>query len=80
MARASKPSIVFIDEVDSLCSARSDSESESARRIKTEFLVQMNGSHCSFLFRFSAVFDPCKTIPVCTNAFRLTLAFLRRWE
>jgi len=43
MARENKPSIVFIDEVDSLCSARSDSESESARRIKTEFLVQMNG-------------------------------------
>jgi vacuolar protein-sorting-associated protein 4 len=43
MARESKPSIVFIDEIDSLCSARSDSESESARRIKTEFLVQMNG-------------------------------------
>jgi len=43
MARESKPSIVFIDEIDSLCSSRSDSESESARRIKTEFLVQMNG-------------------------------------
>ncbi|PRP78981.1 hypothetical protein PROFUN_11446 [Planoprotostelium fungivorum] len=43
MARESKPSIVFIDEIDSLCSQRSDSESESARRIKTEFLTQMNG-------------------------------------
>eukprot|EP01112_Ceratiomyxa_fruticulosa_P008957 TRINITY_DN232_c0_g1_i1.p1 TRINITY_DN232_c0_g1~~TRINITY_DN232_c0_g1_i1.p1 ORF type:complete len:440 (+),score=107.82 TRINITY_DN232_c0_g1_i1:271-1590(+) len=43
MARDNKPSIIFIDEVDALCSARSDSESESARRIKTEFLVQMNG-------------------------------------
>ena len=43
MARESKPSIIFIDEVDSLCSARSDSENESTRRIKTEFLVQMQG-------------------------------------
>jgi len=43
MARESKPSIIFIDEIDSLCGSRSDSESESARRIKTEFLVQMNG-------------------------------------
>jgi hypothetical protein len=30
--------------VDSLCSSRSDNESESARRIKTEFLVQMQGT------------------------------------
>lgn len=30
-------------QIDSLCSARSDNESESARRIKTEFMVQMQG-------------------------------------
>jgi len=43
LAREHKPSIIFIDEVDSLCSSRSENESESARRIKTEFLVQMQG-------------------------------------
>jgi vacuolar protein-sorting-associated protein 4 len=43
MARERKPSIVFIDEVDSLCSARGDGESESARRIKTQFLTEMDG-------------------------------------
>jgi len=43
MARESSPAIVFIDEIDSLCTNRSEGESESARRIKTEFLVQMDG-------------------------------------
>ena len=43
MAREKKPSIIFIDEVDSLCGSRSDGENDSSRRIKTEFLVQMQG-------------------------------------
>jgi vacuolar protein-sorting-associated protein 4 len=43
LARESTPAIIFIDEIDSLCGSRSDGENDATRRIKTEFLVQMQG-------------------------------------
>lgn len=44
LAKKMQPSVLFIDEIDSLLSQRTDSENEGSRRIKTEFLVQLDGA------------------------------------
>ena len=43
MARNERPSIIVIDEIDSIAGERSSEENEVSRRVKTEFLIQMQG-------------------------------------
>ena len=57
MAYKNQPSIVFIDEIDSVLTARrwtwrrvmrrSDNENEASRRLKTEFMIQLDGAATS---------------------------------
>uniref|UniRef100_A0A1A9WM79 AAA+ ATPase domain-containing protein n=1 Tax=Glossina brevipalpis TaxID=37001 RepID=A0A1A9WM79_9MUSC len=47
VAEARQPSVVFIDEVDSMLCQRSDSENEAYRRMKTEFLIRLDGASTS---------------------------------
>ena len=47
VAKYIQPTVIFIDEIDSLLTARSDNDSDSIRRLKTEFLIQFDGAATS---------------------------------
>lgn len=44
VARGHLPAVIFVDEIDSLLCQRSDGDQDSTRRVKTEFLVQLDGA------------------------------------
>jgi len=55
VARCYPPAVIFVDEIDSLLTQRSENENEATRRLKTEFLIQWDGASTGALDRILLV-------------------------
>lgn len=67
-------SVIFIDEIDSICRRRSIQEEEYTRRIKTELLKQMEGADLNSSYQHFILL--CAT----NCPWELDTAFLRRFQ
>lgn len=74
LARYHQPTTIFIDEIDSILSARSaEGEHEASRRMKTELLIQLDG-----LIRSRS--DRVFLLAASNLPWELDMALLRRLE
>jgi len=76
VARHLQPSIIFIDEIDSILTERSSSEHEASRRLKTEFLVQLDGV-CAGVEDKIVVMGATNRPQVCLSLFFSTCAIVQ---
>lgn len=82
MARAKsketgKTSVIFIDEIDSLCSVRSQADTDSTSRFKAEFLVRMSEN---YFYTPDRKTDGILVIGATNLPWMLDAAFRRRFE
>lgn len=73
LARERAPSVVFIDEIDSIASHRSDNEHEATRRVKNQFLGEMDGVN-------KVGGKRVLVLAATNNPWSIDDAFLRRFE
>ncbi|KAE8738941.1 hypothetical protein FOCC_FOCC015567 [Frankliniella occidentalis] len=73
VARAVQPSVIFIDEVDALLSIRTEEERHWERRVKTEFLTEMDG--CNTKSSDKVIIIGATNLPKSIDP-----AFLRRFQ
>jgi len=73
LASEKQPSVIFIDEMDSILSKRGTGDSEEARRLKNEFLIQFEGVS-------SGASDRIVVIGATNRPFDIDDAILRRFS
>lgn len=73
LAKEKQPSIIFIDEVDSLTQSRSENENDAMRRVKTQLLSSMEGIS-------SNSDDRVVTIGATNVPWEIDSAFRRRFQ
>lgn len=73
LAKEKQPSIIFIDEVDSLTQSRGDGENDAMRRVKTQLLSSMEGLS-------SGKGDRVVTIGATNVPWDIDSAFRRRFQ
>ncbi len=73
IAKEKQPSIIFVDEVDSLTQSRGDGESSAMRRVKTQLLTSMEGLS-------SSKDDRVVTIGATNIPWEIDSAFRRRFQ